>query len=336
MRKIKAINGDQDRLNIYWNLTNWCNFSCTYCSKDAKSGSLVPFQPPIDDLLAFCRKLGEIREHGNKRIELNISGGEPTVHQGFAQILSNIHPMIHTIVTTNGSRPTAWWKTLPVLPDHSIFSIHAQSKLDRIIASAEYLISEGKSVAFNCCMDANDWDRAVNHYTLLSERFGHRARKKMINDLDAGGNYQTDPQVLTDEQAEFMRAPHAHHDPYPDNTRRCLERNTAKLGSDKAEIVYEDGGSEIQSTGYARSAITRNNHHHFKGWLCHAGMETFHVTPTGDVWAGICKMKKLCTIYDFSMATHPLICRRTTCICPGDITATKRNPWLQYIGHKYT
>lgn len=260
-------------------------------------------------------------------IEINLSGGEPTVHADLPKILKRLHPDIYTIVTTNGSRPTAWWKSLEVLPDHVIFSIHRQSNLSKIIPTAEYLLESGKGLAFNCCMDADEWERAVAGYNDLAERFGYRARKKVINALDYTGDIQTDPQPLTEEQKAFMRAPHATHDPYPEITENSRNVINRKLGKDKVTVIEDDGTEHVFSTGTARSNITRHDLHHWKGWICHAGMESFHVTPTGDIWAGFCRMKKISHIDDFRPATSPLICLRTTCICPGDITVSKRNPW---------
>lgn len=320
---ITEIRSDPSRLYIYWMLTDWCNFSCTYCSKGVRLGESVPFQPSLAELMSFCDQIGLLARSGHQ-IELNISGGEPTVHRYFSDIFARLDTKIHTTVTTNGSRPTAWWKNLDLLPDHVIFSIHRQTNTDRVAETARYILSMDRSVAFNCSMDTGDWTGSTNRYEIFSELFGYRARKKIINMLDPTGYIQTDPQILTDEQRDFVRSPHSSIDPYPENTISVRNTNHAKLGNMSTDIISAVGETTNLSLHEARSVLVRNDLNHWKGWSCNAGIESFQITSTGVVWAGVCRMKKIGHIADFKPSVSPLICGKTTCPCPADITVSKK------------
>jgi organic radical activating enzyme len=320
MKKMTGIVGDSNQILIYWQITNWCNFNCTYCSPFLHDGSLVPKQPPFDELMAFCKSLNDLVVSG-KKIELNISGGEPTVHPHFSEIIGAIDQRILLMVTTNGSRPTNWWKKLPKLPDSMIVSIHNESNLDRIIETSDYMISNNKQVMFNCSMDVNDWEGSCRRFETMRDRYGYRARRKVINSLDDLGS-QKDPQATTTEQLAYLSTPDVSDDPYPDSTSAFKSLYDSKLSNDIL-LCFDDGSSETIRRPAANSIISRNGLNHFKGWLCWAGQQSMTITPTGAVMAGICSVKRIGSISDFKLAAQPLICPRTTCICPGDITISK-------------
>jgi hypothetical protein len=173
-------------------------------------------------------------------------------------------------------------------------------------------------------MDSGDWNGSTKRYDIFSELFGYRARKKIINQLDPTGHIQTDPQTLTDEQRAFVRSPHASTDPYPENTINARNTYYAKLGNMSTDIIDINGKIVNLSVHEAHSFITRNDLNHWKGWSCNAGVQSFHITPTGVVWAGVCLMKKIGHIADFKPSVSPLICGKTTCPCPADITVSKK------------
>jgi radical S-adenosyl methionine domain-containing protein 2 len=81
------------------NLHVWarCNLRCTYCY------GRFPSRPPHLDASAWCKVIDLLAAEGVRR--LTFSGGEPTLHPGFGQMLRHARESgLQTSVVTNGVR----------------------------------------------------------------------------------------------------------------------------------------------------------------------------------------------------------------------------------------
>ena len=84
---------------VFLELTNACNFSCTFCAKH-KMSRPVGF---MDAALAM-RILKQLGEHElTKRVAFHVMG-EPLLHPRFDEILAQAHSMgLKVVINTNGS-----------------------------------------------------------------------------------------------------------------------------------------------------------------------------------------------------------------------------------------
>lgn len=322
MKALTGISADDSHTLVYWKLTDWCNFRCSYCPPKSHLGKMVPLQPDLSTLRTFCHSLNELSESG-KKIELVLSGGEPTVHPHFADVINAINEKIMITVITNGSRQINWWKNLEKLPDGIIISIHQSSNLSKIKEISDFIICNGKNVIFNCSMDANDWDGSVKRFETMRQWYGYRALRKIINDLDENGR-QSSPQFLTEKQQAYMTVPDDFTDPFPENTAYFKAMSyDAKLAND-VELIFDDQTTMRARRPYTNGILSRHQLNYFKGWLCSAGRQSVSIEPNGDVMAGICLAKKIGHISDFKLEKDPIICTKTLCACPGDFSISKK------------
>ena len=85
---------------VNWHITSKCNYECKFCS-------VHKFDCEIKDLSQASNILAKIQKNDSSDIKigcLNLTGGEPTLHPLFYDILRTIHENgIPTWVSTNGS-----------------------------------------------------------------------------------------------------------------------------------------------------------------------------------------------------------------------------------------
>ena len=128
MKEIIEIKNLNNEIFVYWILTDFCNQHCTYCPSSLNLGTYAnnSSSPNDSDIDLFLDKLIAIQQQTQKRLVVNISGGEPTLHNKFADIIERLHDYAIIIVTTNGARSVGWWQALPKQPQRVIVSVHPE------------------------------------------------------------------------------------------------------------------------------------------------------------------------------------------------------------------
>ena len=313
MKKIIEIRRD-NYVYLYWLLTDYCNFECSYCCPTLHEGHYQKSKdfPSDVDIQLFLDSLRTYSK--DKLLTVCLTGGEPTTHPMYATILSAVaeFPGSTLETITNGSRPLAWWKNLPTLPNKVIISLHQEfTNLEKINELALYLDSAGVDVRFNLVADPANWDWVTSVQSTLDTTLHQLIDAKILtrHNFDAG---YTSGQLYeyAPEQLEFIK-----------KTQSTKRKATPHLIS---RVTYDDGSIR----GLRQFEVINNNQHQFKGWSCSAGRDGFKVTPNGTVWAGICQADNLGHIKDFKPNTDMLTCRVPYCKCPGDLAITKISPQL--------
>lgn len=314
MKKIVAIKRRHPVLYVYWTLTDFCNFRCNYCPDSLHSGNFKsgrkPGYPSDDEIRRFLERL--ITRHKRDRfLQICISGGEPTLHPMYEEIVDTLHPygVIETI--TNGSRAYEWWTALNHLPDRVTMSLHAGwTKIDRVNELGEFLLDRDVDVAFNMMCDPGQWHRVQEMYQQLTPRLQSLVNAKILTDHSGGA---TDGQhwEYRPEQVEYIRGIYAH------GTRPKGRFSDISLLSD---IHYEDGSVEILSRPFE---LVNTNQHSFQGWSCSAGSDGITINFDGFAYAGNCRVRKLGRIDQFEVLDQWIKCPRQWCKTAADIPLNK-------------
>ena len=95
-----------NNISITWEVTSTCTYECSYCPSVLHDGKYR--FPEYEYAINFFDKL--IDAYPQKRIFLELTGGEPTLWPKFAEFLKecyNRNISIHLI--SNGSRSPNWW-----------------------------------------------------------------------------------------------------------------------------------------------------------------------------------------------------------------------------------
>ena len=298
MLKVTSRWPHQDSIKVEWNLGKRCNYDCTYCPKEIHDNTSA--HTDIEILKKAVDKLMTL----GKPIRLSFTGGEPTVHPKFEELLNYCkHVGINWIsVTTNGTRKVEWYNKQRV--DQWVFSIHF-----------EY-----------------DWLRVLNTITTVTAM--RRSPQYVINVM---AHHDHMPSVkLAVEKLKSYEIPHGirrirwtegDHDLFDDMRYNLSDLEWIKSQESTVEPnvilwIDNDYGQILQHA----NDVIKLHRNKFKGWSCNAGIESLMINWDGDVHRATCRVGgSLGNIYEgnFIVPTEPVICDRNYCTCAADIPLTK-------------
>lgn len=300
---IKSIkNLDKDFI-VELELGNVCNFKCSYCFPGANTGDNLW---PDAEELAYAL-LGYLKVHA-RRTRLYILGGETTLWKDlpkFCKILKDNHDVIISI-STNASKSLRWWNQYANSFDVVHISLHPEeADIDHTISVADLLYEKDIETNVDILMsptDFNDCIKLVDRVQKSKNKFPIIAKTVLI---DGKHNYN-------DKQLEYMQDPlkRIPDMKWYDRVRRKARTTMLVDGKD---IVYND------------NYFVLNDLNHFKGWICHLGVDIVKIDHKGNV-KGNCGQLVNQNIYkDKFFKIAPVICEQDTCYCSGEMCCTK---WL--------
>lgn len=298
---------------IYWTLTDFCNFKCNYCNPILHSGDFhqnrkVGF-PTQQEIETFLDNIGKKYLKG-RQLVVRLSGGEPTLHPMIVDIVARLKEYNGWLgITTNGSKPEDFWKQILPLDEVTI-SIHPEfTNIDRINRISKVILNSGSRLGYNLSCDPNNWDNVIALYNSLDDELKQYVNPKVLNRINVKDenyklNYDYEPY-----QKEWI------------NEIIQKKINWEKDPINSSFLLFSDG-SKISARSVGR--ITLNNWHAMKGWSCNVGIDSVSVSFSGDAYAGICHSQKLGRIDSFELLQEPIVCKISRCICPGDLRVSKR------------
>jgi organic radical activating enzyme len=304
MKEIIEIKNLNNEIFVYWVLTDFCNQHCSYCLPSLNNGTYAnsPAAPSAQDIDLFIDKLIATK----KRLTVCISGGEPTTHDQFNNIINRLHDYANVIVVTNGTRSVGWWRELSKHPHLVIISLHPEyydAKKLKINQLCEFLSDNSVKLQFNLLCHPQKWNIVMSIVNDIDDRFKPFIIPKVIQDQ---GTFKKELYPYTREQLDFVKN-------YP-----------TKLDTDfswDVRAVYSDGTTINASP----NSLMADGSHYYYNWKCSAGSEGISVAANGMVFAGVCSVKSLGHISNFKFLDEYLTCPRPSCICPGDIFLNKYN-----------
>ena len=106
----------RDLFTVSWLLGRFCNYRCSYCWPYARSDKKDhrPTQLAFHTIDEIKR---QARDNGFNSFHFSLSGGEPTFHPGYLDILKYLADDVHNTnytsihMTSNCSRPIKWFRT---------------------------------------------------------------------------------------------------------------------------------------------------------------------------------------------------------------------------------
>ena len=139
MFKVRSRWNHENSIEVEWNLGKRCNYDCSYCPKEIHDNF-----SPHTDIELLKRAIDKLCSIG-KPIRLSFTGGEPTVHPKFDELLmyANYQDNVSFIsVTTNGTRTEEWYRRL--LVDQLVISLHFEYDTTPILDKI-YKLTVGES-----------------------------------------------------------------------------------------------------------------------------------------------------------------------------------------------
>ena len=289
----------QDSIKVEWNLGKRCNYDCTYCPASIHDNSSP--HTNIDILKASVDKLMTL----GKPIRLSFTGGEPTVHPDFEELVNYCkHVGISWIsVTTNGTRKPAWYVKQRV--DQYVFSLHFEHEWKRVVDTVARVGSS-------------------RNQNLVIQIMAHH--DKMEDVKDVAGYFKEVNLPYTVRRIRWTEGDHDLFDDmryHPDDFKWLMEEQATVKGN--CVIDKDRLGEQIIHA----NDIIKLHLNKFKGWSCNAGIESLMINWDGDVHRATCRVGgSLGNIYanTFTVPTEPIICTRDYCTCAADVPLTKLAP----------
>jgi MoaA/NifB/PqqE/SkfB family radical SAM enzyme len=311
MKKLIKLESTKKYLFVYWQLNDFCNYKCNYCTPLLNQGyfSIRNKQhvPDEDRILKFLENIGDKKTAGD--VYFTLSGGEPTIHPMFSEILKKLHS-IETIkkieVITNGSRPMNWWRSQEFLPDLLRISLHPEyTEIDHINELANYALDKNVLVRFNLSMDPLNWDKSVQLYEQLNDDLKQFVKPKTLHDWT---KRQRQIKKYSEEQLNWIKKIFS----------ETVDGTEIDNLFNYTQATYDTG-----ETGKLDFVHTVINDHKYFNWRCTAGSYSISINARGQVHAGLCKQQLLGNIDDFTLLDELLICRSNICQCPTDLLIPK-------------
>jgi MoaA/NifB/PqqE/SkfB family radical SAM enzyme len=293
MYKVTSRWPHQNSVKVEWNLGKRCNYDCSYCPSVIHD--LTSPHTDIEILKSTVDKLMTI----GKPIRLSFTGGEPTVHPKFSELINYCkHVGIPWIsVTTNGTRKKEWYLNQRV--DQWVFSLHF-----------EYLWH----LVSNTILRVHDeWKGG-----LLVNVMAHHEHMKWVRET-----VDLFKQKGVPHGVRRIRWTQGDHDLFDDMRYHLddLEWIKQQDSTVQGNCIIDD-----EKIMHANDVI-KLHLNQYKGWTCNAGLESLMINWDGDVHRATCRVGgSLGNIYQgtFTIPTESITCDRNYCTCAADIPLTKQ------------
>ena len=345
----------RDMFTVSWLLGRYCNYRCSYCWPYARSDTKDHRPTPL-----MIKTVDEIkrqaRERGFNSFHFSLSGGEPTFHPAYIDILEHLNADVantnYTSVhmTSNMSRPIKWFETkyVPAVKDFHRASITASCHREHV--NTKEKVAEFADKLVLC----QEYDTQITiNMVMVPEQF-YEIYDLALYFHERGINVtlkpQSDPTAsrvvdgYTDDMLDKL------HNGMPQ--RAYTEQKAAKAGLverpkptfmiDKAdplrkqqastpahyqvEFIDKDGNPWFMDQAERFNAFNFNN---FQGWECSSGYRSIIIRePDGTVKRSYsCAEVPLGHIETgFKLYDKPMPCGGTSCVSSADSKIPKRAP----------
>ena len=305
---------------VTWSLHNFCNFRCEYCPSNLNNGTTKNIN--FEKVKKFYFKLKQIV--GSKKIIFAFSGGEPTLHPEFVDIIKFLSDNECEIcMTTNGSRGIEWWKQAEPYIDHMVISYHPRwTKKDKLKEDIDFL-SETCWINLDLMMIPEYWDAILKvgetfkgyknvavTYLPIQQDFGTKS-KGLIN--------------YSPEQLNFLQNPPNYWGDFKPAEHK-LKKCRYNFGRGYKYMAIQESGQEVvKKLDY--KYIIANNLNRFNGYECDLGKEGLVIELNGNIYYAYCHVGGcIGNINDdnLNLNIDSVICNRDICSCSVDIDISKR------------
>lgn len=310
---------NNDMFTVSWLLGRYCNYKCSYCWSHGRSDK-KDHRPT-----SLCLKTIELikdqaRSRGFNSFHFSLSGGEPTLHPGYFDILDKLaddipytnYTSIH--MTTNLSKGYKWFekyvKKAQQFHRASItasFHVEYVKDLDLFANKLLYLQENEIKITINMVMIPEKFD-LLNNIALFFYLKGLNVTLKPQSDPNA--NYVV--HGYTDEQLKIL------HNGVP---QREKGKNIMQV-----ELTDDEGNTWFMDQAERFNAFNFNC---FKGWECSSGYRSIIIRePCGSIKRSYsCIDEPIGNIETgFKLFDKPKECISSSCVSSADSKIPKRKP----------
>lgn len=287
---------DKNFFYIDWWLTDHCNWNCSYCHEELKRSAL-PY-PSLVDIKDFLYQANTHASNQNKRIHLNLTGGEVTEYPQLIDMLDYAKELdCFVSLRTNASKSVSEMKEVFNRIDHAQISYHPEHTQISHLLLCLYAAGSNPNLSvfleINCLPDK--WEEIENLRDKVKEKwpkFGMYLKMLFEDPIK-----NSKPLEYDKDKIEKIK------DQYKD-----------------LEITTDTG---VELTNYQSLILEKKNS--FKHFNCNIGIEQIVVDAYHDVRRGHCRISKTLGSLgqEIDFAIDSVVCPKPFCSNAFDMKATK-------------
>ena len=343
----------RDMFTVSWLLGRFCNYRCSYCWPYARSDK-KDHRPTELCLLTIDEIKKQARERGFNSFHFSLSGGEPTFHPGYLDILKHLaddvvntnYTSVH--MTSNCSRNMKWFEQYvkTVAPFHraSITAsyhrehVNTQEKREQFADKLCFAQEHDVQVTINQVMVPEWFDelyeeslyfhnRGIN-VTLkpqsdptaskVVEGYTKEMLDKLYNGMPQRAFTESKNVHVTRPKATFKKQP----DPIYQPDKKIPQHFQVEFKDRENKEWYMDQAERFNAFNFNK----------FGGWECSSGYRSIIIRePDGSIKRSYsCHDKPLGNIETgFRLFDEPVKCISPTCVSSADSKIPKRAPGTQ-------
>ncbi len=304
---IEHSNADHARtVLVDWMLGNSCSYACSYCPKALHDGS-VRWQT-ADAVLAFYDLLHRhYVHHRGRRVWLQFTGGEPTMHPRIIPLLEAATERGFSVsLISNASRTLRFWQRITPHLNSVILTYHNEfAELPHFLEVGSLLAGQ-MPVHINVTMRPDHFDRTLQEATALRQAMPSASitLKPLRIGFDA---------VLFDYTPEQLAV-----------------MNSGLPATGPVQGAMPRGTMTAQGPGLPPQKVRANEfmiraENRWSGFLCNAGLESLRVKGDGGVTRAVCSVGGEIGRLggEIALPAAPVLCNAGVCACVADILITK-------------
>ena len=343
----------RDLFTVSWLLGRFCNYRCSYCWPYARSDRKD--HRPTELCLATIDEIKrQARERGFNSFHFSLSGGEPTFHPGYLDILQHLaddtpntnYTSVH--MTSNCSRNMKWFEQYvkAVAPFHraSITAsyhrehVNTQEKREQFADKLCFVQEHDVQVTINQVM-VPEWFDELYDESLYFHNRGINVTLKPQSDPTASKVVEGYSKEMLDKlyngmpQRAFTEAKNKHVErPKPNykiDDNRTMQKQTYSEGVPQHfQVEFRDKDNNPYFMDQAER-FNAFNFNRFEGWECSSGYRSIIIRePDGSIKRSYsCNDKPLGNIETgFKLFEKPEKCISRSCVSSADSKIPKRAP----------
>ncbi len=344
----------RDMFTVSWLLGRFCNYNCSYCWPYARSGK-KDHRPTELCLKTVDEIKRQARERGFNSFHFSLSGGEPTFHPGYLDILKHLSADVENTnytsahMTSNCSRNMKWFEeyagivsnfhrasiTASLHTEHVNTPVKMQEFADKLTFCQEHDIQ----VTINQVMVPEwfdrDWDNALFFHeqginvtlkpqsdptaSKIVDGYTDEMKQKLWNGMPQRAYTEGKNKHVIRPKPSFKMDRDSH---YHKQSAGVPWHMQIEFRDSQEEPWYMDQAERFNAFGF-------NN---FEGWECSSGHRSIIIRePDGSVKRSYsCHDQPLGNIETgFKLFDKPEICTTSSCVSSADSKIPKRAPDTQ-------
>lgn len=318
-------------LTIDWNLTYHCNYNCSYCFRHDQK-----FDPGFSSLEQLKSAVNHIAELNRPYYSFTLTGGEPTIHPHFFDLIKYIHNTLgervnNVMILSNGSRNEELYSKLADLAKKMnlsmVISIHTDHVNVEHIVDLIKKISGNISVSFNLMFNPAKKDFAKEIFqTLFDLRENYPFRLNLKTCLQPP-NFVIPDARYTSEDFEWQKGAN-------EKFRKKSKQSSAKYKSRQKFsynnfVAFENEGRYAKLIDYDIEDAFQKGMFCFKNMFCMHGTHLLKIVPSGLCAGMICRAARFqYNIFEENPYRHEDFmsisrCPDEACSCPTNYLIPK-------------